>query len=119
MKNPQTNALVAALTATGACVGLDAALVWRSAIPHGADAVDYFSGVRPSWFPATLYLVAGSERLVEFSWTAITFADDDVSTSFRPTIAYPWIIFPAGGAAIAGLLALSLSLRDLRLTGRA
>ncbi|RRQ29628.1 hypothetical protein DK926_01790 [Rhodococcus sp. Eu-32] len=180
MENSQTKALVAALTATGACVGLGAAVVWRSAVPHGTDAVDYFSRVRPSWFPATLYLVAGgvavalllssflidaglrissdrhrsriglfvllltfgaalgtgaaalwtiwppqpvdhwddAERLVEFGWTAITFADDDVSTSFRPTIAHPWVIFPAGGAAIAGLLALSLSLRDLRLTGR-
>lgn len=37
---------------------------------------------------------------------------------FRPQINRPWLVFPLGGALIAGALALSLSLRDVRLTGR-
>lgn len=39
------------------------------------------------------------------------------NSPFRPETDHPWLVFPVGSALIAGVLALSLSLRDIRLTG--
>ena len=42
--------------------------------------------------------------------------DEEVPSTFAPTIGNPWLVFPIGGVAIAALAAFTLSLRDFRLT---
>jgi hypothetical protein len=118
--------LFALLSVVGTLLGAGAAAAWTQwppdtgeppavALPTIPPAPPVGSGTRLD----TITIVLAEPDEQPSGLNAISFADyEDLDAPFAPVIDDPWMVFPIGGASIGGLLALSLSLRDLRLTGR-
>jgi hypothetical protein len=114
------------LIVVGAALGVGSALAWAHWPPQPTEAASDWSWEHP------LSIEINSPPAADFGWTAtdtymaetyVTDAvyvpylgDDLVTSTFTPTIGDPWLVFPIGGVAIAALAALTLSLRDFRLT---
>ena len=104
------------LIVIGAALGAGSALAWTHWPPQRAElASEPLSGqVLSFWQRGTDITPPASD----FGWTAYTayLEGDQDRATFRPTIDHPWLVFPIGGVLIAALAALTLSLRDFRLT---
>ncbi|MEU3474842.1 hypothetical protein [Rhodococcus sp. NPDC006774] len=120
--------LFALLIVIGAMLGSGAALAWTYLPPQPTEVV-VMPPVWPRYFETndgaaglhqSLYSGAiGGISVDPYSDTnsaTIVLESDVVPSTFTPTIGDPWLVFPIGGVAIAALAALSLSLRDFRLT---
>lgn len=120
--------LFALLIVVGAALGAGSALAWTHWPPEPTEAVSNW------WWENPLSIEIHSPPAADFGWTSIggsvsdthvsdTYVSDtsyitrvDEASPFTPTIGNPWLVFPIGGVAIAALAAVSLSLRDFRLT---
>lgn len=119
------------LILVGVALGAGSALAWTHWPPQPTEAESNWSWEHP------LSIEINSPPAADFGWTSIGssvsdtyvaetyetdavfvpyLGDDEVPSTFAPTIGDPWLVFPTGGVAIAALAALSLSLRDFRLT---
>ncbi|MDZ7910921.1 hypothetical protein [Rhodococcus sp. (in: high G+C Gram-positive bacteria)] len=124
--------LFALLIVVGAALGAGSALAWTHWPPEPTEAVSNWSWAHPlsieinsppaADFPSERFGIAtggisgmttnSDDTYTQNLYRFVTTED----TSFHPTIGNPWLVFPIGGVAIAALAALTLSLRDFRLT---
>jgi hypothetical protein len=120
--------LFALLIVIGAMLGSGAALAWTYLPPQPTEVV-VMPPVWPRYFETndgaaglhqSLYSGAiGGISVDPYSDTnsaTIVLESDVVPSTFTPTIGDPWLVFPVGGVLVAALVALTLSLRDFRLT---
>ncbi|QIH98878.1 hypothetical protein BH92_02475 [Rhodococcoides fascians A21d2] len=116
------------LIVVGAALGAGAALAWTHWPPQPTEVV-VMSPVWPRYFETnggsaglhqSLYGAAIGEISVDpdvdTNSATIILDSDVVPSTFTPTIGDPWLVFPVGGVFVAALAALTLSLRDFRLT---
>lgn len=120
--------LFALLIVIGAMLVSGAALAWTHWPPQPTEVV-VMSPVWPRYFETnggsaglhqSLYSVAIGEISVDpdvdTNSATIILDSEVVPPTFTPTIGNPWLVFPIGGVLVAALAALTLSLRDFRLT---
>ncbi|SNT37563.1 hypothetical protein SAMN05421642_1162 [Rhodococcoides kyotonense] len=98
--------MVALLVALGGVLGLGAAAAWEHWPPQEGTSI------------AALVPTDAVGGIDTSSCTPLTTSSLSDYAHSDPEIEHPWLVFPAGGALVAGALGLSLSLRDLRLTWR-
>lgn len=122
--------LFALLVGLGIALGSGVAAAWTHWPPEQVAVADSWTNFPAYWErPATAPYASGSETRLEPQTIVIEsngsvpdhtegFVATAAQSSFSPQINHPWLVFPLGGALITGTLALSLSLRDIRLTGR-
>ncbi|WP_072804481.1 hypothetical protein [Rhodococcoides yunnanense] len=101
--------LFALLVVVGGALGFGAALAWEYWPPNPGDPGADVAALVPA---NGLYMAVGG--IDTTGYTPLTSQWDDES-AFDPVVEHPWLVFPLGGAAIAGAVALSLSIRDFRL----
>lgn len=123
--------MFALLIVLGGVLGAGAATAWTHWPPQPGPAADPWTNPSAYWErqssdpTAQIVIIGGADTAVASRNEGIyqtleggvgiaTESDEPL----RPTIADPWLVFPLGGALIAAALALSLSLRDVRLIGR-
>ncbi|OZC49596.1 hypothetical protein CH286_08780 [Rhodococcus sp. WWJCD1] len=123
--------LFALLVVIGATLGAGSALAWTHWPPQPTEAASNWSWEHP------FSIEINSPPAADFGWTSIGssvsdtyvaetyetdavfvpyLGDEEVPSTFTPTIGDPWLVFPVGGVFVAALAALTLSLRDFRLT---
>ncbi|OZD79602.1 hypothetical protein CH273_15630 [Rhodococcus sp. 05-339-2] len=121
--------LFVVLIVVGVALGAGSALAWTHWPPQPTEVVVTPPLSWPRYFEShgsttglhqSLYGVAIGEISVEpdvdTTFATIHLENEATPSTFTPTIGDPWLVFPIGGVAIAALAALSLSLRDFRLT---
>lgn len=124
--------LFALLIVVGAALGAGSAFAWTRWPPEPTEAASNWSWQHPlsieihsppaAHFPSERFGIAtggisgmttnSDDTYTQNLYSFVTTED----TSFHPTIGNPWLVFPIGGVVIAVLAAVSLSLRDFRLT---
>ncbi|QII04152.1 hypothetical protein BH93_01095 [Rhodococcoides fascians A25f] len=116
------------LIVVGAALGAGSALAWTHWPPQPTESASNWSWEHP------LSIEINSPPAADFGWTSIgssvsdTYVSDTYvsdtpyitrigeASTFTPTISNPWLVFPVGDVLVAALAALTLSLRDFRLT---
>lgn len=122
--------LFVVLIVVGVALGAGSALAWTHWPPQTTEVASNW------WWENPLSIEINSPPAADFGWTSIGssvsdtyvaetyetdavfvpyLGDEEVPSTFAPTIGNPWLVFPIGGVAIAALAALTLSLRDFRL----
>ncbi|OZE12409.1 hypothetical protein CH249_05965 [Rhodococcus sp. 05-2255-3B1] len=123
--------LFVVLIVVGVALGAGSALAWTHWPPQPTEVASNW------WWEHPLSIEINSPPAADFGWTSIGssvsdtyvaetyetdavfvpyLGDEEVPSTFAPTIGNPWLVFPIGGVAIAALAAFTLSLRDFRLT---
>ncbi|MDV6260703.1 hypothetical protein [Rhodococcoides yunnanense] len=119
--------LFALLIVIGAALGAGSALAWTHWPPQRSEPRS-----SATYLNTLMFVDWGDEvstSASDFGWTSLdpsvseTYSSDTSyvtrsrpQSTFSPTISNPWSVFPIGGVVIAALAALTLSLRDYRLT---
>ncbi|MCZ4517196.1 hypothetical protein O4220_01615 [Rhodococcus ruber] len=116
------------LIVVGAALGAGSALAWTHWPPQPTEVV-VMSPVWPRYFEShggaaglhqSPYGVAIGEISVDpdvdTNSATIILDSEVIPPTFTPTIGNPWLVFPVGGVLVAASAALTLSLRDFRLS---